>query len=106
MTLKYSNAAAPSEIQIDAEMSAEQEKEFLQLQSEANRVSIDQDLIQKINELLLKTDMIALRCLKSRVQFPQDWDEYTEKLRSVLRGDLKEIPDYPKDTYGKIKYPI
>jgi len=52
-----------------------------------------------------RTDIVALRCFKAGVEFPLEWKEYVESLRSIVRtqaGDatqpLPEQPTYPDGT--------
>jgi len=52
---------------------------------------------------LNKTDLVALRCVKAGIEFPQDWKDYTAALRYIVgseTGDYTAIlpikPDYPE----------
>ncbi|MBS1170014.1 MAG: hypothetical protein H6R01_932 [Burkholderiaceae bacterium] len=51
------------------------------------------------------TDMVALRCFKAGVAFPDAWGGYVETLRAIVRADsgdpaqsLPAQPDYPAGT--------
>lgn len=48
-----------------------------------------------VKHALERSDMVALRCLKAGVAFPQDWQEYCLALR---RGELPTQPTYPANT--------
>lgn len=54
---------------------------------------------------LISTDGVAIRCFKAAVPFPQDWWDYVEALRAIVRtrsGDinlvLPEPPEYPANS--------
>ena len=41
------------------------------------------------------SDTVALRCFKAGVAWPQDWKDYCDALRSVVRGVSDTIPVRP-----------
>lgn len=48
---------------------------------------------------LYKTDDVAIRCFKAGIAFPDDWKNYTETLRAIVKsnsGELPRQPDYPE----------
>jgi hypothetical protein len=52
-------------------------------------------------EELDKSDMVAIRCLKAGVPFPQEWKDYVTALRLIVatgEGSLPEQPVYPEGT--------
>lgn len=44
---------------------------------------------------LVKSDGVALRCAKAGVAYPQSWRDRDVKLRQVVNGEHKDIPDTP-----------
>lgn len=60
------------------------------------------DLQQAARTELMATDLVTIRCYKAGVVFPQDWRDYVEALRLIVRtysGDvtssLPARPEYP-----------
>ena len=56
----------------------------------------------KAQELLDKSDLVAIRCLKAGIAFPADWQSYVSELRGIIdsnSGDatisLPIKPTYP-----------
>ena len=49
---------------------------------------------------LLRSDMVAIRCMKAGKVFPADWKAYVKSLRSVVKGTSKTIPKKPKFPQG------
>lgn len=54
---------------------------------------------------LVESDMVAIRCLKSGVTFPEEWISYVNELRGVVRADawgagiqIPSAPNYPSGT--------
>jgi hypothetical protein len=63
------------------------------------------DLQLSAKYALQDTDMAAIRCFKAGVAFPQDWVDYVDSLRMIVRtvsGDpasaLPAKPDFPAGT--------
>lgn len=62
-----------------------------------------EDKIALINEAKLKlmlTDNVLIRCLKVSISYPQEWVDYTNDLRLVVRGELNELPTQPNYPEG------
>jgi len=58
-------------------------------------------LVQKAKEELKKSDVVATRCVKAGVTYPDDWLSRDVILRSIANGEDREIPntpDYPEGT--------
>ena len=50
---------------------------------------------------LTKSDLVAIRCIKTGIPFPATWQEYVTKLRAVVNGaaiTIPEQPEYPEGT--------
>ena len=50
---------------------------------------------------LLKSDTVAIRCVKAGIEFPADWQQYVSDLRAVIRGHrftMPKTPSYPEGT--------
>ncbi|WP_331773820.1 hypothetical protein [Sulfurospirillum sp. 1612] len=73
-------------------------------------IIIDKDKI-KIKELLLfkkqvkealnNSDLVAIRCLKANIPFPDDWVSYVMTLRALLKSDtVQDIPAHPDYPIG------
>lgn len=56
---------------------------------------------QEAQFLLNKTDLVALRCVKSGISYPAEWKAYTDTLRAIAAGNspgpIPVRPDYPED---------
>lgn len=68
----------------------------------------DEQLLQvakdSAGKMLVESDMVALRCFKAGVEFPESWKEYVQALRLVVRaaewGDGVQIPPKPEYPQG------
>lgn len=61
---------------------------------------IPDDLVSPALSALLQSDMVALRCFKASIPFPEEWKDYVLALRSVVSGEsekMPEKPDFPKN---------
>lgn len=68
---------------------------------EKNKSSRDtENLIEQAKLAMNRSDMIAIRCLKSNVPFPQEWKDYTSSLRAIINGASGPIPTQPKYPEG------
>lgn len=50
---------------------------------------------------LVKSDLVAIRCVKAGTPFPVDWWEYVTELRAIMNGaagPLPGQPEYPEGT--------
>ncbi len=50
---------------------------------------------------LASSDVVAIRCVKAGVQFPDEWREYVAQLRTIVGGVSDPLPDppaYPEGT--------
>lgn len=62
------------------------------------------NLIASAKYELVKTDMVAIRCIKSGVDFPTEWKNYVLELRNISNGNctinttLPLRPEYPEGT--------
>lgn len=57
--------------------------------------------VNDAKQALQASDMVALRCLKSGVTFPAEWQTYCVDLRAVVDGSsdtLPTMPEYPAGT--------
>jgi hypothetical protein len=62
---------------------------------------ISDDLKNRAQEALYRSDTTALRCLKAGVAFPVDWQDYVIALRTIVQtgvGPLPVQPSYPTGT--------
>lgn len=57
--------------------------------------SLDIDIRPLAKDALAKSDMVALRCFKASVPFPEEWKDYVLALRSVVNGESEEMPEKP-----------
>lgn len=58
-------------------------------------------LIEATKDELNKSDMVAMRCFKAGVDFPQEWKNYTLSLRNIIlnkSGQIPQRPNYPEGT--------
>lgn len=55
---------------------------------------------------LTDTDLVALRCVKAGVAFPQEWLDYVNALRAVRSSPtILDLPEPPKNPDGSVAYP-
>lgn len=50
--------------------------------------------------LLQETDLVATRCFKAGIAYPESWKAYTSELRLVINGDSDTLPvkpDFPDE---------
>ena len=52
-----------------------------------------------------ESDMVALRCIKAGVAFPQNWQTYVQGLRAVIKAGGGPLPAIPTNPDGSIAYP-
>lgn len=85
----------------NVEMTPEEETAFLADQAQSEGAIISQNIIASAQSELDKSDMVAIRCFKSGVEFPDDWKQYVASLRAIVNigtGDLPIRPNFPSDT--------
>ena len=62
------------------------------------------NLIVTAQSALIKTDIVAARCVKAQVVFPSAWLTYVQALRAIVNGSdtvstsLPDQPSYPGGT--------
>lgn len=68
-------------------------KDLIAIEAERRKI-----LTIEAKALLEKSDMVALRCWKAGIQFPQSWIDYVSALRLVINGEgeIPETPNYPE----------
>lgn len=70
--------------------------------SSALTVENRQDLVRQAQAALDRTDMVAIRCIKAGVNFPETWQNYTAQLRAFVNGVGDSLPiqpdEYPEGT--------
>ena len=49
---------------------------------------------------LIASDLVAIRCIKAGIVFPDVWKEYIVNLRKVISGELNELPVQPEYPEG------
>lgn len=52
---------------------------------------------------LVESDLVAIRCVKDGIEYPQEWREYDDVLRAIVNGsddDIPERPEYPEAENG------
>ena len=55
---------------------------------------------------LTDTDLVAMRCFKAGVAFPQEWLDYVTALRVVRSSPtIIDLPSPPLNEDGSVKYP-
>lgn len=58
----------------------------------------------EVKERLRKSDMVAMRCFKSGIDYPQEWVDYDESLRAILSAGQEiasaDIPNAPSFPFG------
>ena len=54
-----------------------------------------QSLRAAARELLAATDYVVVKSVEGRIEPPQDWLEWREALRDVIRGTRASLPDEP-----------
>lgn len=63
------------------------------------REKSEKELLAEItNEAVLaldKSDMVAIRCIKAGIAFPDEWKIYVEALRDVINGNSTTLPETP-----------
>lgn len=62
--------------------------------------NIQESFIPFAFSALEKSDLVALRCFKSGVEFPQAWKDYVISLRAIVNGGSGPIPDQPTYPQG------
>lgn len=80
------------------EMSEKEAADCLDNNLKAEQEASLNDIKIKAKKCLAESDMIALRALKSGVQYTLEWQEYDDKLRIIVRtgkGEIPKRPDYP-----------
>ena len=45
---------------------------------------------------LAESDLVAIRCVKDGIEYPQEWREYDRVLRAIVNGSDDEIPERPE----------
>ena len=53
-----------------------------------------------IEKALMRSDMVALRCFKMGVTFPEAWQIYTRALRVIPTNVYVSLPNQPKYPQG------
>jgi len=56
---------------------------------------VAEKLKQQALDLLSETDLVAARCFKAGISYPDEWKAYTADLRLVVNGELTVIPTKP-----------
>lgn len=101
MTLIKTVAAVPGQECQHIEMSVDEESQFLIDQETNQKSTAESDLKEKAQGALDKTDLTAIRCMKSGISFPQEWQDYVTALRLIVKdgdGDFPVQPNYPAGT--------
>jgi hypothetical protein len=85
----------------DVAMTADEEAAFIADQAAAQASILVSSLKEKAQAALDKTDMVALRCIKSGTSFPEEWMKYVSALRDIMSngtGTIPVQPQYPEGT--------
>lgn len=61
---------------------------------------ISENRIITAKEELKVSDMVAIRCIKANVSFPEDWQTYVTALRDITNGIGTTIPTRPNYPIG------
>lgn len=86
---------------VAVDMSADEANAFQADQAAMTAEINSSILIAKAQKRLDKSDIVALRCFKAGVLFPQEWQDYVTALRAIVNGapgPLPDPPSYPKGT--------
>lgn len=97
MTLIKTIAVAPGEKPIHIEMTPEEEAAFLAQQSDDLARNNEKDKKAAAKQALVKSDVQVLRCYEDKIDVPEEWVSYRQKLRDFIEngGDLPLEPKHP-----------
>lgn len=83
------------------EMSDEDYAKFQTMQATSTISTAMQHLKFQAQTALDKSDMVATRCFKFGIDFPQEWKTHVAILRAVImtgNGSIPNQPNYPENT--------
>lgn len=84
--------------QVDIEMTAEEIAAF-EAERAVSQSAQDADILKaEAIHALLRSDAVAIRCVKAGMAFPLEWKTYVDQLRAIISsgtGDIPLQPAYP-----------